>query len=175
MYKRKEWIGILILIIIILLSNLIFYLKQEDKVKIEDPVLNKDPFIIRVEGEVVRPVELQYVKPISYGVLFLRIKNSFNEFSDISGFNTNEIIFTNITIFIPTYDVGNLFSPNEKICIHQATLTELKKLPQIGDKRAQKILEYIELNGKIDSWDIFFKIVGVPENVKDEIKKQAIL
>ncbi|MDE6240946.1 MAG: helix-hairpin-helix domain-containing protein [Anaeroplasmataceae bacterium] len=175
MYKRKEWIGVLLLIVVVLIGNIVFYSKQKDTVKIEDSLLSKDSFIIKIEGEVVRPMELEYVKPISYGVLFLRIKNSFNEFSDISKFDMNEIIFSDSSIYIPTYDLGNLFSPDEKICINQASLQDLKKLPQIGDKRAQKILDYIESNGKIGSWDIFFKIAGVPENVKDEIKKQAVL
>ncbi|MDE6413979.1 MAG: helix-hairpin-helix domain-containing protein [Anaeroplasmataceae bacterium] len=175
MYKGKEWIGVLLLVMIILVGNLIFNFKQKEEVKIENSFSENESFIIQIEGEVVRPMELQYAKPISYGVLFLRIRNNLNEFSNISGFDTSEIISSSISIHIPTYDVGNFYSPNEKIFINQATVNELKKLPQIGEKRAQKILDYIKSNGKIETWDIFFKIVGVPENVKDEIKNQAIL
>lgn len=175
MYKRKEYFILVILIIIILGWNISIQLRKKEVLPKEEFNSSREFFTIQIEGEVVRPMELQYIKPVSFGVLFLRIENCLNEFSDLSNFNLNEMISSSRAIYIPTYDIGNQYSPSERICINQASLMELKKLPQIGEKRAQKILDYIGLNGKIETWEIFFKIVGVPENVKDEIKNQAIL
>lgn len=175
MYRKKEWIILGILLFFIVVWTGLSYLNKKEIQTSNEQIVQQDPLVIQIKGEVVHPLELTYIKPVSYGVLFLRIKNSFNEYSDISTFDLKEMILESKTIFIPTYDIGNMFSPSERICINQASLDDLKKLPQIGDKRAQKILDYVTLNGKIKTWEIFFKIVSVPENVKDEIKSQAFL
>ena len=177
MYRKKELIGIVLFVIVmaicILLSYIPFNSRKENST--EDLEL-KDGLILNVEGEVVRSIELQYSKPITYGVLFLRIQNSLNEYSDLSGFNMDERIEESQTIFIPSMDTGSQTSSSAfRVVIHSASLEELVTLPQIGAKRGQKILDYLAENGKIDSWETFFKIVGVPEDAKDQIKKQAIL
>ena len=48
-------------------------------------------------------------------------------------------------------------------------------LPQIGEKRSEKIIDYIKTNGRINSWEEFFKIVSVNDENKEIIKKQAVL
>ncbi|MCM1557911.1 MAG: helix-hairpin-helix domain-containing protein [Anaeroplasma bactoclasticum] len=147
--------------------------KQQKTEEIKEE--NIEHIILTIEGEVVRPLQLQYTKAISYGVLFLRIENSLNEFSDLSGFDYEEVIESSKMIYIPTYDVYNNYTPKDKITIHSATLEELQKLPQVGIKRGQKILDYIAEHGHFVSWEEFFEIASVPERVKDEIKKQAVL
>ncbi len=174
MYKKKElfvFIIILFFVIIFILNKNINNHKEEKDGIISMP----NNIVIKIEGEIVRPIKLEYNKPISYGVLFINIKNNLNEYSDLSTFDYNEVISISVSILIPSNDTYSQYSTKDKIHINTASLTELIKLPQIGEKRAQKILNYINEFGKIKSWTIFFDIVGVPENAKETIKKQAIL
>lgn len=177
MYRKKEFIGIVMFFIIMGIFTLFSYIPFNHSKNNSTEVLeHTDAYIINVEGEVVRSLELQYSKPITYGILFLRIQNSLNEYSDLSGFNMDARIEESQTIFIPSMDIGSQSASNDsRVVIHSASLEELMTLPQIGAKRGQKILDYLAENGKIDSWETFFKIVGVPEDAKDQIKKQAIL
>ncbi len=174
MYKKKElfiFLGLLSFIIIFILIKSFDEEKEDNDYIINMP----DNIVIKIDGEIVRPIKLEYNKPISYGVLFIKIKNNLNEYSDLSSFDHNEIISESINISIPSNDNYSQYSTKDKININTATASELVKLPQIGEKRAQKIINYIDNNGKIKSWNIFFDIVGVPENVKETIKNQAIL
>lgn len=174
MYRKKEMIGVFVLLLVLFVWNIITNLPKNENEVVEKKE-EKGHIVLTIEGEVVRPMQLQCSKAISYGVLFLRIGNCLNEYSDLSGFDYEETIESSKVIYIPTYDVDNQYSSEEKICIHQATLEELQKLPQIGIKRGQKILDYIAEHGRFASWEEFFEIASVPDRVKDEIKKQAFL
>ena len=175
MYRKKEMIGVVVLLFILLVWNIATRLPKKERESVAVSPEEKDHIVLTIEGEVARPMHLQYTKAISYGVLFLRIENCLNEYSDLSGFDYEEIIESSKIIYIPTFDVDNQYSPDAKIYIHQATLEELQKLPQVGIKRGQKILDYIAEHGRFASWEEFFEIASVPDRVKDEIKKQAIL
>ena len=72
---------------------------------------------------------------------------------------------------------ANIYHYDSKVFINinTATKQELMSLPQIGEKRSEKIMEYIKNNGKFKTWDDFFKIVSVKDEYKNAIKKQAIL
>ena len=78
-------------------------------------------------------------------------------------------------INIPTIDRNNHYDSSVFININSATKQQLMSLPQIGEKRSEKILEYIKNNGKIKTWEEFFKIVSMKDEYKNEIKRQAIL
>lgn len=174
MYKKKELFIFLGLAIFIIIFIIIKNFNNEKKE--ETNIINKpNNIVVKIEGEIVRPVKLEYNKPISYGVLFIKIKNNLNEYSDLSTFDYNEIISISVNILIPSNDTYSQYCTKDRININTAAKEELIKLPQIGEKRAQKIIDYINESGKIRSWNIFFDIVGVPENAKEAIKKQAIL
>ena len=80
-----------------------------------------------------------------------------------------------MSIHIPSLDKNNAYDSQAVVHINTATIEELKQLPQIGDKRAEKIINFIKENGKIDSWDKFFEITSVPDAAKEKIMEQAIL
>ena len=176
MHRKKE---ISIVIILLGVIGIFFILRNNEKNKkllAEDETFKIDESIkLYIDGEIDRSVELVYTKPITYGFLFMRLNILMNEYSDISSFPLDEIIYSSIRITIPSMDICNNYTSNAKIDIHNATISDLIKLPQIGEKRAQKILDYISLNGRIDSWDKFFKIASIPEHAKDKIKQQAFL
>lgn len=62
------------------------------------------------------------------------------------------------------------------IVIETATFEELDSLPEIGESRANKIIEYLKTKGGFKDWDEFFSVVGI-SNSEDKlrIKEQAIL
>lgn len=175
MYRKKE-IGILIgLALAVLIIFYALYFSSTQKSIVKKGEASTELIQIRLEGEVVRIVEVTYVYPISYGILFLRLKYNFNEYSDLSSFSFEELITKSLTLTIPTKDLHNHYEAEEKVYIHSSGLEDLLKLPQIGEKRAKKILEYIEKNGKINSWETFFEITNVPEYAKIQIQRQAVL
>lgn len=175
MYKKKE---VLILCTILLLIGIgLFIAYRPRKTNSVSEVLyeEKEAIVVRIEGEVVRPIEISLAREISYGILFMRIQYCLNEFSDLSSFDLEERITTSRTIQIPTTDRNNHYTPDTRIHINEASLMELMSLPQIGEKRGQLILDYIESTGKIKTWELFFEIAKVPEIAKNKIMEQAFL
>lgn len=177
MYRKKEAILIILMFFFVLMILVFLYYKTPKKVEKEENIIFslEEPIQIHIEGEIDRYVDLVYVKPISYATLFMKLSILINEFSDISSFAMEEMIYESCSIIIPTKDRNNQFTPSEKIDIHHASSDDLMKLPQIGEKRAKKILDYIALYGYIDSWETFFKIASIPNHAQDQIKQQAFL
>lgn len=171
MYKKKE----ILIIILIMIAFLIFCLyKNEDK-KSEIVLEDSNEIIIDISGEVIKNTQLIYYEPVTYGSIFLKIKNILNMYSDISSFNYKQIIDSSLNLIIPTKDINNNYEENYLVNINTSSQEELKKLPQIGDKRSEKIIEYREQNGRIDTWDILWGIIGVSDEIKAIIMEQAIL
>lgn len=175
MHRKREVFILSLVIGMVLGIGMIAYMMPISKRSQENEIEEQSVITIQLEGEVVRPVEVYYSKPVSYGILFLRMEYIFNEYSDLTEFDLDEMISNDKTIIIPSKDIKNNYVPDARVCINEASLIELTKLPQIGEKRGQKILDYIQKNGRITSWEIFFKIVGVPENAKISIQQQAFL
>ncbi len=74
---------------------------------------------------------------------------------------------TEITAFI------NSDSPKEisgKININTASLSELISLPDIGEKRAQKIISYREKTGNFDDIEDIKKVKGIGEGIYTKIR-----
>ena len=62
-----------------------------------------------------------------------------------------------------------------KFNINTATLKDLIQLDGIGNKKAERILNYIKLNGPIESFEKFQEIVDVPNETIKFIKEKAFL
>lgn len=170
MYKRKEIIFIFIILILFVIGSFM-YKKDKEKPK----VVNKHNIVINIDGEIVRKTTLEYQSKITYGMVFINVKNLLNEYSDLSNFNLYEPIEKSMDINIPTLDINNNYSSTSVIDINNATKKQLMTLPQIGEKRSEAILNYIKNNGKIKTWNEFFNIVTIKDEYKEVIKKQAFL
>ena len=171
MYKKKE-IFFVIFILFVLITIGYFINREEKEI---DYIEKENKIIINVDGEIVRKTKLEFQQKTTYGTVFLKIKNLLNEYSDLSEFDLYKTINSSIDIYIPTIDKNNNYDKTAYICINTASQKELMLLPQIGEKRSLKILEYIKINGKIKTWDEFFEIVSVKDEYKTKIKKQAVL
>ena len=170
MYKKKEIIFLLFIIIILVLVGI--YINDEEKIEYAE---TDNTIVVNIDGEIARKTKLEFQNQTTYGSVFLKIKNLLNEYSDLSGFDLYKTIDKSVDIYIPTIDKNNHYDSSIFININTATKKELMSLPQIGEKRSEKIIEYIKTTGKIKTWEEFFKIVSVKDEYKTEIKKQAIL
>ena len=65
-------------------------------------------------------------------------------------------------------------SNQEKININTASLTELQKLPQIGAKVAQRIIDYRKAHGKFKKAEEIMKVRGISEKTYKKIKDLII-
>ncbi len=177
MVRKKEWLLIAACLILFLGIGLYFkFQKKETKIVEEDRMEQKEKIIISVEGELVRPVELEYFGPTTYGAVFLQIRFLLNEYSDLSGFDMQEILAETKQIIIPSLDQKNEYEEDSFIHINDASLPELVQLYGIGEKRGERILDYIKANGKISSWEEFWRVVNIHnEETQRRIMEQAIL
>jgi competence protein ComEA len=80
-----------------------------------------------------------------------------------------ETIGDSTEIIAPT-DSGNLKEVSEKININTASLSELISLPGIGEKKAQKIIEYREKISSFKNTEDIMKVKGIGEGIYTKIK-----
>lgn len=177
MYRKKEWLIIAVSLIFFLGIGLFFkFQKKETKIVEEDKVEQRGKIIISVEGELVRPVKLEYLRPTTYGAVFLQIRFLLNEYSDLSSFDMQGILAETKQIIIPSLDQKNEYKEDCFIHINEASLPELVQLYGIGEKRGERILAYRKTNGKISSWEDFWRVVNIHnEETQRRIMEQAIL
>lgn len=174
MNRKKE---IIIIIIIIITSIFLAFLpKIINNTKEEKKIENVDNNIeIIVTGEInTDSLVLEVPKGISYGYIINKIKLYLNDYSIIEK-NFNQRYYENSTIVIESSDIQNDIENNVgRININTASYQELIGLYGIGEKRANKIIEYREKQ-KIISFEELKKIIGVSDAVIQAIKQQAFL
>ncbi len=63
----------------------------------------------------------------------------------------------------------------EKININTASLDDLQKLPRIGEKIAQRILDFRKANGNFKKIEELMKVKGIGEKLFSQIKEQITI
>ena len=193
MRTKKEIILISIIgVIVIALIILPIIINNSPKPKKDDIVTtNSDNSIqILVYGEITykepssispdditNEIKLTAIKGISYGEIINQISAYLTDYSIVDDELTKRY-FESSKIYIKSSYVSQAEEVDDnigKININLATIDELSTLYGIGIKRAERIIDYINTNGKIDSFEKLKSLIGVSDEVIELIKEKAFL
>jgi hypothetical protein len=187
MFKKKDIIIIIIILIstiaLAFLPSLISNLNSNIEEEIKEDIAitttkNKNTIEIKIEGEIKEDqIIITVAYGSSYGYILSKVRVYFNSYSNPDK-DLGKRYYEDTTIFIESLD-NECFIEEEidldigKIKISTASKDELMMLYGIGEKRADKIMEYRKTN-EIDSWDTLKKILGVSYEVIEAIKEKAV-
>ena len=83
------------------------------------------------------------------------------------------MILTLVFLAVPSFPVGaGEKAAAKKININTASSIELQKLPQIGEKVAQRIIDFREKNGKFKRIEELMKVKGIGEKTFEKLRDQ---
>lgn len=123
----------------------------------------------KVEVNITGYVKKEGLYQVDYNTTYYNACNSYNLLYDNSViFDYDQKITSNVTIDVKKRN-------DNAININAATLDELITLKGIQEKTANKILDYIKTNNKIDSWDTFKKITSIQSKYLYEVMLNAYL
>jgi len=81
-------------------------------------------------------------------------------------------------VFVAVFSVhvqGYSETPNKKIDINTATVNELQKLPRIGEKVAQRIVDFRKQHGDFKKIEEIMKVKGIGEKTFNLIKDLIVV
>lgn len=87
-----------------------------------------------------------------------------NDDADLSSINLNQVLKNNDVVVIPQK------SETSKVSINTATIEQLITLPSIGEKTAEKIIEYRINNGLFQSLEDIKNVKGIGDKKFEQIK-----
>ncbi|MDL2281216.1 helix-hairpin-helix domain-containing protein [Selenomonadales bacterium OttesenSCG-928-I06] len=171
----------IIIIVLIGLSFLGYNLYQHvqkghsDDVAYSISTSSAHEYTVHINGEVKNPGTIK-VKPKSKVKEVVEIAGGFTEYADESKVNLEEEIYDGMQIKIPAKEDANKkwktkakLGENEIININTANQDDLEKLPGIGPKLAERIIEYREKNGNFKEKTNIKRVDGIGDK-----KYQAI-
>ncbi len=127
--------------------------------------------------EVTNEFDLEVFRGITYADLDKMINIYYTIYSKPFE-NRYEKITENTTIVVESTYVKEIvieYNTDDRIDINLASDRELKTLYGIGEKRVEKIREYMNQYGKIESFEILKSIIGVSDEVISHIKAEAFI
>lgn len=199
--KRKKEIIIIIFIVIIAIFLIILPLiinntsttKSATNTENNNVIVGTDDNTIKItvygeitykpinsisDDDLTNEISFDALSGITYGEVINRISNYLTNYSIIDS-NLTKRYFDSSKIYIKSSlkkEEIEINNPNEgKININTATLDELTTLHGIGEKRANRIIDYIAINGDINSFEELKKLIGVSDEIITIIKEKAFL
>lgn len=88
----------------------------------------------------------------------------------VKGMVLSLVLAVALTAFVPLESYAASQTTAKKININTASLTELQELPRIGEKVAQRIIDFRKENGKFKSTTDLLKVKGIGEKIFESIK-----
>lgn len=176
MKKHEQYIlfGIIVLIIGI---GILSFLYVEKKFSSAEVIIERTTptanayIIIHVAGEVKNP-----------GVYKLPLGSRVYEAIEVAGgalrdamvdkLNLARVLEDGEKVNVPkTYNIGQILSGKKKgLDINEMDKEELKKLPGIGEKLAERIVKYREAHGPFKSIDDLKQVSGIGEKKLEDVK-----
>lgn len=146
MKKLLYWLSLLLLALFI-------FFPTRDNFDVDSFVT--DNISVEVKGEVSKP-GIYHLKAYSTVSDLLEMVE-LNEQADISSLNLTLVLKDNDVIVIDKK------SQEEKISINTASLEQLCTIPYIGEKTAQKIIDYRQQNGPFQTLEELMNVKGIGE------------
>ena len=88
----------------------------------------------------------------------------------VKGMVLSLVLAVALTAFVPLESYAASQTSTKKININTASLIELQKLPRIGEKVAQRIIDFRKENGKFKSTTDLLKVKGIGEKIFESLK-----
>lgn len=109
------------------------------------------------------------IKKVSSGNNITEVKIN-NNSKNSASISESELI-TNDNVKSEEDNTGNSLESNQKVNINTATKEELMKLSNIGESKAEKIIDYRTANGNFNSIEDIKKVSGIGDKLYDSIKE----
>lgn len=146
MKKLLYWLSLLLLALFI-------FFPTKDNFDVDSFVT--DNISVEVKGEVRKPGIYHLKAYCTVSDLLEMVE--LNEQADISSLNLTLVLKDNDVIVIDKK------SQEEKISINTASLEQLCTIPYIGEKTAQKIIDYRQQNGPFQTLEELMNVKGIGE------------
>lgn len=155
MYRRV----IALLIVLAIIIKLAITIKYE-------PISENKTVRVEVRGEVKEEI---LTLPIGSTVDDLLEKVELSSDSDLSGLSKNSVLYNNQIIVIPKVKEYELIS------INSANIEELSSLPGIGKATALKIINYRETYGCFNDLEELKNVSGIGDKKYEKLKEYITL
>ncbi len=109
------------------------------------------------------------IKKVSSGNNITEVKIN-NDSKNSASISESELI-TNDNVKSEEDNTVNSLENNQKVNINTATKEELMKLSNIGESKAEKIIDYRTANGNFNSIEDIKKVSGIGDKLYDSIKE----
>lgn len=130
------------------------------------------------DDDITNQISFDTLKGITYGEIINKINTYLTNYSIIDS-NLTKRYFESSKIYIKSSlkndEIEQIDITEGKININKATIDELTTLHGIGEKRANRIIDYIAINGKINSFEELKGLIGVSDEIIGIIKEKAFL
>ncbi len=130
------------------------------------------------DDDITNELSFTAIKGITYGEIINRVSTYLTNYSVVDSNFTkkyNDSTKINIKSSCKTIEEPIINTNEGKININTATIDELTTLHGVGEKRANRIIDYISINGEINIFEDLKNLLGVSDEIITIIKEKAFL
>lgn len=141
---------------------------------------NNTKLFVDIKGAILHP-GLYEVLPESRVANLIELAGGLTEQADAKQINLAQLLQDEMVVYIPMIGEEGVVQANEaqtaqgndrsKINLNKATLEELQKIPGVGQKKAEAILQYREEKGAFKKIEEITEISGIGPNTFEKLKE----